>query len=117
MTDSAQYTPAELKAMREVFITGTMPECPRCHIHMTERPIGGGSFGLLLAIGGAALGLGLSIGGFAVGSIAVGGAAIGFLYAVGGAAFGPAVIDARHCNDAAREFARRWMDVLPRSCQ
>ena len=22
------------------------PECPRCHIHMTERPIGGGSFGL-----------------------------------------------------------------------
>ena len=46
MTDSAQYTPAELKAMREVFITGTMPECPRCHIHMTERPIGGGSFGL-----------------------------------------------------------------------
>jgi hypothetical protein len=46
MNDSAQYTPAELKAMREVFITGTMPECPRCHIHMTERPIGGGSFGL-----------------------------------------------------------------------
>ncbi|HXV17699.1 MAG: hypothetical protein ACM31F_06780 [Gemmatimonas sp.] len=46
MTESAQYTPEELKAMREVFVTGTMPECPRCHIHMTERPIGGGSFGL-----------------------------------------------------------------------
>jgi hypothetical protein len=46
MTESAQYTPDELKAMREVFVTGTMPECPRCHIHMTERPIGGGSFGL-----------------------------------------------------------------------
>ena len=46
MTESAQYTAEELKAIREVFITGTMPDCPRCHIHMTERPIGGGSFGL-----------------------------------------------------------------------
>lgn len=46
MTESAQYTPEELKAIREVFVTGTMPECPRCHVHMTERPIGGGSFGL-----------------------------------------------------------------------
>lgn len=46
MTESAQYTQEELKAIREVFVTGTMPECPRCHIHMTERPIGGGSFGL-----------------------------------------------------------------------
>ena len=46
MTESAQYTPEELKALREVFVTGTMPECPRCHVHMTERPIGGGSFGL-----------------------------------------------------------------------
>ena len=46
MTDLAQYTPEELKAIREVFVTGTMPECPRCHIRMTERPIGGGSFGL-----------------------------------------------------------------------
>jgi hypothetical protein len=42
----AQYTPDELKAIREVFVGGTMPDCPRCHIHMTERPIGGGSFGL-----------------------------------------------------------------------
>jgi hypothetical protein len=46
VTDHAQYTPAELKAIREVFVSGTMPECPRCHVHMTERPIGGGSFGL-----------------------------------------------------------------------
>ena len=46
MTESAQYTQEELKAIREVFVTGSMPECPRCHIHMTERPIGGGSFGL-----------------------------------------------------------------------
>jgi hypothetical protein len=46
VSDQAQYTPEELKAMREVFVTGTMPECPRCHVRMTERPIGGGSFGL-----------------------------------------------------------------------
>jgi hypothetical protein len=46
MTESAQYSPEELKAIRDVFVTGTMPECPRCHVHMTERPIGGGSFGL-----------------------------------------------------------------------
>lgn len=46
MTESAQYTPDEVKAIRDVFVTGTMPDCPRCHVHMTERPIGGGSFGL-----------------------------------------------------------------------
>ncbi len=46
MTDLAQYTPEELKAIREVFVTEAMPDCPRCHIRMTERPIGGGSFGL-----------------------------------------------------------------------
>ncbi|MEO7367735.1 MAG: hypothetical protein ABIZ36_07245 [Gemmatimonadaceae bacterium] len=46
MTELAQYTADELKQIRDVFVGGTMPECPRCHIHMTERPIGGGSFGL-----------------------------------------------------------------------
>jgi hypothetical protein len=46
MTEQAQYTPAELKSMKEVLVAGTMPDCPRCHVHMTERPIGGGSFGL-----------------------------------------------------------------------
>lgn len=46
MTEQAQYTPAELKRMREVLVDGNVPECPRCHVHMTERPIGGGSFGL-----------------------------------------------------------------------
>ena len=46
MTDLAQYTPDELRAIREAFVTGSMPECPRCHVRMTERPIGGGSFGL-----------------------------------------------------------------------
>ncbi len=46
MTDSAQYTAAELKALKEAFVGGTMPDCPRCGVRMTERPIGGGSFGL-----------------------------------------------------------------------
>jgi len=46
LTDLAQYTPDELRAIREVFVTGSMPECPKCHVGMTERPIGGGSFGL-----------------------------------------------------------------------
>lgn len=46
MTEQAQYTPEELKAIREVFVTGAMPNCPRCGTGMTERPIGGGSFGL-----------------------------------------------------------------------
>jgi hypothetical protein len=46
MSESAQYTQEELKAIRETFVSGSMPECPRCHVHMTERPIGGGSFGL-----------------------------------------------------------------------
>ena len=46
MSESAQYSPEELKQIREVFVTGVMPECPRCLVHMTEREIGGGSFGL-----------------------------------------------------------------------
>ena len=68
---------------------------------MWSFALGGGSVGLLFAIGGAALGLGLSVGGLAVGSIAVGGAAIGFVYAIGGGAYGPAIIDGRHCEEAA----------------
>ena len=79
--------------------------------------IGGASLGLLMAIGGAALGLGVSVGGFAVGSIAIGGAAVGFIYAIGGGAFGPAVIDGMRCDDAARDFARRWLNLLPPSCR
>jgi hypothetical protein len=79
--------------------------------------VGGCSIGLLLAVGGAALGLGVSVGGFAVGSIAIGGAAVGFLYAMGGAGVGPAVIDGRHCDEAARDFVRRWLDVLPPACR
>ena len=79
--------------------------------------VGGASIGLLLAVGGAALGLGVSVGGLAVGSIAIGGAAVGFVYAIGGGAFGPAVIDGRHCDEAARAFVRRWLDALPPSCR
>ncbi|HEX2722662.1 MAG TPA: hypothetical protein VHM24_07060 [Gemmatimonadaceae bacterium] len=46
MTELAQYTADELKLIRSVFVSGVMPVCPRCLTRMTERPIGGGSFGL-----------------------------------------------------------------------
>jgi len=80
--------------------------------------VGGLSIGLLCALGGAALGLGLSAGGMAVGSIAVGGLAVGFQYAIGGGAFGPAVIDGRHCDEAARDFLLRWLGprAVPPNC-
>jgi hypothetical protein len=79
--------------------------------------VGGASLGLLLAVGGGALGLGISVGGLAVGSVAIGGAAVGFIYAIGGGAFGPAVIDGLRCDEAARDFARRWISTLPPSCR
>ena len=43
-TDS--FTPDEQRAMRAAFAKGEMPSCPRCAVPMTERAIGGGSFGL-----------------------------------------------------------------------
>ena len=47
MTESgAQYTPLEEREMREVARRGDTPACPRCSVAMTERAIGGGSFGL-----------------------------------------------------------------------
>jgi uncharacterized C2H2 Zn-finger protein len=46
MTERPQYDAAEQKAMREKFAVGEMPACPRCGVVMTERKIGGGSFGL-----------------------------------------------------------------------
>lgn len=46
MTEQAQYTPDEIKKIREAFAGESMPECPRCSVAMTERAIGGGSFGL-----------------------------------------------------------------------
>jgi hypothetical protein len=79
--------------------------------------LGGLSVGLAGALGGAALGLGLSIGGFAVGSIAIGGFAVGLAYAIGGAAFGPAVISGGRCDQAALDFARRWIAQLPAACR
>ncbi|MFL5497853.1 MAG: hypothetical protein ACJ8AA_04785 [Gemmatimonadaceae bacterium] len=44
--DAAQYTAAELQAIRAEFAEGRMPKCPRCDVVMTRREIGGGSFGL-----------------------------------------------------------------------
>ena len=45
-SDSAQYDPDEQRAIREAFAAGAMPACPRCGVAMTQRAIGGGSFGL-----------------------------------------------------------------------
>ncbi len=46
MTESARYTPEEERSLRESVASGAQPECPRCGVRMTQRPIGGGSFGL-----------------------------------------------------------------------
>lgn len=46
MSDSAQYTPEEVDRIREADAAGKPPDCPRCAIPLTRRPIGGGSFGL-----------------------------------------------------------------------
>lgn len=40
------YTAGEQRAMRESKAAGSSPACPRCAVTMTERKIGGGSFGL-----------------------------------------------------------------------
>ena len=44
--ERAQYAPDEQRAIRDAAAGGHPPECPRCHVPMTSRPIGGGSFGL-----------------------------------------------------------------------
>lgn len=46
MSERAQYSPAELAAIREAFASGQPVVCPVCGGHMTARAIGGGSFGL-----------------------------------------------------------------------
>lgn len=46
MTESAQYTADEQKAVREAYAAGRPPVCPRDGAAMTIRSIGGGSFGL-----------------------------------------------------------------------
>jgi hypothetical protein len=43
---AARFTADEEKQMRTAVQGGELPECPRCHVRMTKRPIGGGSFGL-----------------------------------------------------------------------
>ncbi len=44
--EGTTYTADEQRAMRAAMGNGAMPDCPRCAVPMTERPIGGGSFGL-----------------------------------------------------------------------
>jgi hypothetical protein len=46
MTESAQYTREEHQRIRASLVAGETPECPRCAVALTTRPIGGGSFGL-----------------------------------------------------------------------
>lgn len=46
MTDHARYESDEERALRDALASGRAPECPRCGVAMTERAIGGGSFGL-----------------------------------------------------------------------
>jgi len=46
MAERAQYTPAEIAAIREAVTAGESVSCPVCGAPMTARAIGGGSFGL-----------------------------------------------------------------------
>jgi hypothetical protein len=47
MTDShAQFEPEEQRAIRDAVARGEKPACPRDGAPMTNRSIGGGSFGL-----------------------------------------------------------------------
>jgi hypothetical protein len=46
MAEPAQFDTREQQTMREQVARGQAPVCPRCHVLMTERTIGGGSFGL-----------------------------------------------------------------------
>jgi hypothetical protein len=46
MTETARFSVAEEKGIRETVQGGAIPPCPRCGVLMTQRPIGGGSFGL-----------------------------------------------------------------------
>lgn len=44
--ERAQFDADEQRTIREAFAAGVPVLCPRCAVHMTPRPIGGGSFGL-----------------------------------------------------------------------
>ena len=46
MSERAQYDPEEQQQIRAALVAGEVPQCPRCHVALTSRPIGGGSFGL-----------------------------------------------------------------------
>ena len=48
MTEQAQYTEAEVSALRAAVVGSAPPICPRCPdgVQMRRRSIGGGSFGL-----------------------------------------------------------------------
>ena len=46
MSLHGQFDAAEQKRVRDQFARGEAPTCPRCGVAMTERKIGGGSFGL-----------------------------------------------------------------------
>lgn len=42
----AQYSAGELDQIRSALTAGVQPTCPICHVKMSHRDIGGGSFGL-----------------------------------------------------------------------
>jgi len=44
--EAAQYTPDEQRAIRAAYATANAATCPRCGVAMSNRSIGGGSFGL-----------------------------------------------------------------------
>jgi len=46
LTETARFTLDEEQALRVQVQAGERPACPRCEVRMTQRPIGGGSFGL-----------------------------------------------------------------------
>ena len=46
MTETAQFSSDEERAVRETFAAGGEPLCPRDGTRLTVRAIGGGSFGL-----------------------------------------------------------------------
>lgn len=46
MTDTARFTSAEERQLREAATAGEAPMCPRCAVRMSHRELGGGSFGL-----------------------------------------------------------------------
>lgn len=46
MADSAQFTVAEERGVREAYARDGHADCPRCSVRMQAKALGGGSFGL-----------------------------------------------------------------------